>query len=124
VPELAHMTIAGSGKYLGFVVGPEKGNSSWYKALHTADERVSLWSWGPLGLYYATQVWNTYILSTMGFAAQPKAPCARHGGRTVGKAGLPSSSVPQRFGWPIGTPPSSTARGNGPRGTTKRRLIR
>ena len=74
VPDLAGMSISGYGKYLGFMVGPEKSDLSWRQALGKAEERLRQWSWGRLGLFFFTQVWNTFIAPTLGFVAQLEAP--------------------------------------------------
>ncbi len=54
-----------SGTYLGFMVGPGKLSQSWNKALAKASDRVHLWQRGPLGLFFATQTWNTFVASTV-----------------------------------------------------------
>ena len=56
------------------MVGPGKGDLSWQNALSKAAARLGQWSWGTLGLYFATQVWNIFILSMLGFVAQLEAP--------------------------------------------------
>ena len=74
VPEYATMTCALRGTYLGFTVCPDKNRRAWDKALRKATERVRLWHWGELGLFYVSQVWNTFIASLVGFVAQLERP--------------------------------------------------
>jgi hypothetical protein len=74
VPAWGGMKIATSGTYLGFAVGPGKANRSWEAALTKATARVRQWEWGQLGLFFATQVWNTYIIPILTFVAQLEQP--------------------------------------------------
>lgn len=62
------------GTYLGFVVGPGKGNRSWEKPLQKAKARVPSWPWTTLGLHYSATVYNTYVLPTLTFVAQLERP--------------------------------------------------
>ena len=71
---LGDMSIGKKGKYLGFSIGPGKGDSSWQGALDKATKRVSEWDWAPLGFFFATQVWNTFVASLFGFVAQLERP--------------------------------------------------
>ena len=68
--------VALHGKYLGFVIGPGKSRLTWIKPLQKARERVSLWDWSQLGLFYATQVYITMVLSLFSFASQLECPPA------------------------------------------------
>ena len=72
----AGMQISTSAKYLGFMVGPGKGDGSWVKPLRKFRERVALWPWADIGLFYATQVWNTFVLPVLLFVAQLESPPA------------------------------------------------
>lgn len=74
VPEWSSLQVASSGKYLGYIVGPGKAHRAWQRALEAAGTRLRSWDWGSLGLYFATAVWNTYIISTIGFVAQLEGP--------------------------------------------------
>ena len=67
---MASMHIDPKCKYLGYTIGPGKGDNSWQGALIKAARRCQDWDWAPLGLFFATQVWNIYITSLFGFVAQ------------------------------------------------------
>jgi hypothetical protein len=56
--------------YLGFTIGPNKGDRFWTGAVDKATNRVGEWDWAPLGLFFATKVWNTFVASLFGFVAQ------------------------------------------------------
>ena len=73
-PEYANMKCDTKGTYLGFVAGLGKGHLAWDKALAKAEERVRLWQWCELGLFFASQTWNTFITSIVGFVAQLESP--------------------------------------------------
>ena len=60
-PAWTAMHIADCGKYLGMVIGPGKGFSSWRDPIQKAWSRVHMWDWSKLGLLFATQVWNVFI---------------------------------------------------------------
>jgi hypothetical protein len=66
--------VSTHGKYLGFEVGPGRGTSSWTKPVQKAWDRVRLWEWSRLGLFFATQVWNIMVLSLFSFVAQLEVP--------------------------------------------------
>ncbi len=53
------------------------------------------WSWGPLGLPLATHVWNTFIISTLGFVAQLETP--REAGDYVSKCLRKAAYGPGNF---------------------------
>ena len=53
------------GRYLGFEIGPEKGALNWTEPVQKAWDRISMWDWAQLGLFFATQVWNTMVLSLL-----------------------------------------------------------
>ena len=61
--------VQSHGKYLGFVVGPGKQDRAWEEALDKAEKRVAAWSWAPLGLFFATSVWNTFIVPVLGLCS-------------------------------------------------------
>ena len=73
-PAWTAMHIADCGKYLGMVIGPGKGFSSWRDPIQKAWSRVHMWDWSKLGLLFATQVWNVFIISTLSFVAQLERP--------------------------------------------------
>ena len=73
-PTFQDVAIRDHGKYLGFHICPGKGDRSWLDALSKATKQVQAWSWGPLGLFFATVVWNTFIIPILGFVAQLEMP--------------------------------------------------
>ena len=69
-PGWAGLPIRGAGTYLGFVLGPDRGTSSWTGPFAKVTERAALWSSAPLGLQLTAAAYSTYILSTCLFVAQ------------------------------------------------------
>ena len=69
-PPWTAMKVADSGKYLGMIIGPGKGNLSWMAPLRKAWDRVRMWEWSKLGLQFAARVWNIFILPILVFVAQ------------------------------------------------------
>ena len=59
-----------TGKYLGFYIGPGKGQKSWVAAGHKMVARSAQWPWNRLGLYYSTCAYNCYISSLPSYVAQ------------------------------------------------------
>ena len=57
-------------EYLGFVLGPDRSDRSWSKALAKMHDRAALWGALDLGLQAAALVWNTYIITVVGFLLQ------------------------------------------------------
>jgi hypothetical protein len=84
------------GRYLGFEVGPGRGSHSWDKPVQKAWDRVRLWDWSRLGLFYSTQIWNIMILSLFTFVAQLERPPEEV--RTV-EAALLRKAAPGVGGW-------------------------
>jgi hypothetical protein len=84
---LGDMYISSKGKHLGCTLGPSKGDSSWQGALEKATKRVGEWDWAPVGLLFASQVWNTLVASLFGFVAQLERPPPR-----TSRSSWPSSS--------------------------------
>ena len=70
------IVIAWTGKYLGYMIGPGKGDLSWQLAIDKAAKRVQDWDWAPLGLFFASVVWNIFIITVLGFVAQLECPPA------------------------------------------------
>ena len=56
--------------YLGFVLGPERQERSWDKAIAKAVARAHVWGQQELGLQFAAFVFRSYIASTLGFLLQ------------------------------------------------------
>jgi hypothetical protein len=69
-PCWATVAIEGTARYLGFMLGPERGESSWDAALRKFQERALLWAGAGLGLYFTTLAYNIYISSVLGFLLQ------------------------------------------------------
>ena len=74
IPEWRQMTVQSHGKYLGFAVGPGKQHRSWEEAIKKTSRQVEAWNWAPLGLYFATMVWNVFVLPILLFVAQLESP--------------------------------------------------
>ena len=74
VPDWSNMVVARSGTYLGFSVGPEKQDQSWTKPAAKFKTRVAMWSNEPLGLHYATLVYNVFAMTTLGYICQLENP--------------------------------------------------
>ena len=62
--------VDSSAEYLGFRVGPGKGESPWTKALNKYLQRAREWGKVGLSLHYSVKVYNTYILPVLSFIAQ------------------------------------------------------
>jgi exonuclease III len=75
-PRWVEMKPGHYGTYLGFAVGPGKANHSWTTPLRKAWEKMLLWDWGRLGLFFAISVWNMHILPSLTFVAQLEHPPA------------------------------------------------
>ena len=70
----ATMTVASSGRYLGFQVGPGKGDATWNKPVAKFLQRVTDWCGLPLGLQYDALVYNTFGISVLSDVSQLEAP--------------------------------------------------
>ena len=68
------MQVAFSSVYLGFAVGPRKGDSSWTKPAAKFMERVYLWRQLHLGLQFDAMVYNTFGMSTLAYICQLESP--------------------------------------------------
>ena len=74
LPAWKDMEISHSGKYLGFYVGPDKGNKSWEDPTDKFLRRCKLWEKQGTGLHYQTVAYNTFALSTLTYVAQLERP--------------------------------------------------
>ena len=74
IPAWKPMQIARHGKYLGFVIGPEKGDRSWQEPTLKFQQRCQLWEAQGAGLHYHTTAYNTFALSTLTYIAQLEYP--------------------------------------------------
>ena len=62
------------GKYLGFMLGPGKRDSSWTDVLEKYRSRSVVWSGPPVGLFRATQIYKTFVFSVLAFVCQLEEP--------------------------------------------------
>jgi len=62
--------VADRGVYLGFVIGPGKGDHSWSKPLEKFKSRVARWSKVGGGKQFATISYNMFAVSTLLYVAQ------------------------------------------------------
>ena len=62
------------GKYLGFVTGPGKGDTSLEKPILKMACRIPQWDWSELGLHGAATAYNMMLLSTLLFVGQLEPP--------------------------------------------------
>ena len=74
LPIWGRMSIEWTGTYLGFVVGPGKGDESWRKPVAKYTERCSLWAGHGHGLQYNAMTYNTFAMSTLSYVAQLEVP--------------------------------------------------
>ena len=74
--EWSNIGISDAGTYLGFVVGPGRGETAWDKPLKKFRKRCSTWGKLGLGLSFGTMAYNTFSASTLSFIAQLLAPSA------------------------------------------------
>ena len=68
--EFASITISECGTYLGIVIGPGAGQSSWKKPLAKYLETAKAWGAQGLGLQYGALAYTTYVLPILSFVAQ------------------------------------------------------
>ena len=64
------LTIAGHAKYLGFLMGPTRGDHIWDGIFTKMSERAQLWKNIGGGLLTSLEAYRMYILPLAGFAAQ------------------------------------------------------
>ena len=76
VPGWAAMPVCSSCKYLGFQMGPGKGDSSWHKPWQKYLGRLDMWHDQPLGLHWNARVYNTFAVPTLGYVGQLETPPA------------------------------------------------
>ena len=62
------------GIYLGFALGPAKGEHSWDKASAKYVERVLLWTRQGQGLHIGISAYNTFAITVLSYLAQLEAP--------------------------------------------------
>eukprot|EP00974_Lingulodinium_polyedra_P022731 2195833-Lingulodinium_polyedra.AAC.1 len=59
MPQVAWIS---TGKYLGFYVGPGKGDKSWGKPAAKFRARLEDWNWSEMGLHAVLAAYNIYVL--------------------------------------------------------------
>ena len=74
VPEWGNMQVATFGTYLGFAVGPGKGDATWNKPAVKFTARAHMWSGLPLGLQYDALVYNVFGISVLSYVSQLESP--------------------------------------------------
>ena len=70
MPAWSDIAVEDKGVYLGFVLGPGKGSSSWDKPLCKFRDRVHRWKQIGGGMQYAALAYNVFALSTLLYVAQ------------------------------------------------------
>jgi hypothetical protein len=74
LPQWSGVDVAGAGRYLGFMEGPGKGDSSWSKANRKFAERAAMWKSESLGLQYSAAAYNTYAVTVLSYLSQLEDP--------------------------------------------------
>ena len=75
-PGWGAIQVEDKAKYLGFILGPGKGECSWQQAIAKAHERAAMWAKLGLGLYYCLLVYKVYVVSVLTFIGQLELPPA------------------------------------------------
>ena len=70
VPTWNGISISDKGTYLGFVLGPGKGSSSWTRPVEKYVDRVARWRNLGCGLQFAVLSYNVFCASTLLFVGQ------------------------------------------------------
>ena len=73
-PSWGGANVCYQGKYLGFVIGPSSGGSSWAKPLRKYEERVRVWASTNAGSFLSSLAYRIYAFSVLGFVAQLARP--------------------------------------------------
>jgi hypothetical protein len=68
------MKFATSAKYLGYYLGPGRGELSWQKPLQKFAERAKFWGQSGGGLHVAAMAYSVYVLPVLTFVAQLEDP--------------------------------------------------
>ena len=71
-----NVNVKHSGTYLGFAVGPGRGETAWEKPVRKFQKRCISWGNLGLGLSFGTLAYNTFAASTLAFIAQLHKPNA------------------------------------------------
>ena len=70
LPEWSATMVATWGKYLGYIIGPGKGSSTWTGSIAKYKARGEQWSTLPVGLFRGCQNYMTFVLSVLAFHLQ------------------------------------------------------
>jgi len=73
MPEFA-VQWASHGRYLGYQIGPGRGERTWDKPKAKYEQRLREWDWSAMGLQAALDVYNIYVLPVLTFVAQLSSP--------------------------------------------------
>ena len=68
------MLVKDACKYLGFQLGPGKGDSSRQAPFKKYISRLNMWKDQPLGLFWDARVYNTFVLPILTYVAQLETP--------------------------------------------------
>ena len=74
IPLWKNMQVVRHGTYLGFTIGPEKGDMSWHDPTQKFLQRCQLWEAQGAGMHYHITAYNTFALSTLSYIAQMEKP--------------------------------------------------
>ena len=69
-PSWADIQVADHREYLGFYVGPGRGDRAWIAAGNKMLQRGSTGGWSSIGMYYATTAYDIYVASLPCYVAQ------------------------------------------------------
>ena len=70
----AGISVSGCGKYLGFIIGPDRASRSWDKPIKKFVDRIRMWDWTIMGLHGASVIYNIWVLPVLLFVAQLEQP--------------------------------------------------
>ena len=70
IPGWVGMRVALSAKYLGFMLGPGRGRSSWDGPLRKYSERAAAWGQAGAGLMLTALAYSVYVVSVLSFVLQ------------------------------------------------------
>ena len=74
IPAWEQLHFDTSAKYLGFYLGPGRGNRSWDKPLKKYEDRAGYWGRAGGGLHATAVAYSIYILPVLSFVAQLEDP--------------------------------------------------
>ena len=74
LPDWSDIEVAWGARYLGFIIGPDRGEKSWDKASRRFCQRVLSWSQLHVGMYLNAQIYRALCLSIFSFLCQLEDP--------------------------------------------------